>query len=783
MEKKRFIERYKENVVRKYSRRFEDVNDREKYNALCDTLMEEINQKWILSREKSRLERKAYYFSAEFLMGRALGCNLLNLGLYDEVKEALSEIKIDIEDLETREEDAALGNGGLGRLAACFMDSAATMNDNLCGYGIRYSQGIFKQKIENGFQVEEGDDWLKNGDGWSIRVESDAKIISFRDQKVKAVPYDMPVIGYKNGKINTLRLWQAEAFNDFDFTKFNNFQYDGAVSEKNRAEDITRVLYPNDDQRPGKVLRLKQQYFFSSASIQDMVERYKKDFPEDITFKDFSKYNTIQLNDTHPVIAIPELIRILLDEQDLSWDEAFRICTETFNFTNHTVLQEALEKWTVDIVTEVNPRIKDIIFEINRRLIEKFKQKGISDYEIEKYKIVHDDVVEMAYLAVYVSRKVNGVAKIHSNILINDTLSQWYKIMPEKFSNKTNGVTPRRRLMYANPKLSNFITKRLGNEEWKYNLSKLKELEKFVDDEETLKELMDIKKYNKERLARYLKTNESISVNTNSIFDILVKRIHEYKRQHLCILHCLYLYFRLKEDKDFDIYPTTYIIGGKAAPGYYRAKGIIKFANEVSRLINGDSEVSKKLKLVFISNYRVTYGEKLFPAADISEQISTAGKEASGTGNMKFMMNAAPTIGTYDGANIEIFEASGEENNFRFGNTVEELEKLRESYDPYEIYNSDKYLKRALDALIDGTLSDDGSGMLSDLYSELTMNGRDTYFVLADFNAYRKAHEEVSKTYKDKNKWAKMALMNLANCGKFSSDRTIKEYADEIWYI
>ena len=675
LEKDKFTENYIENLQRITLKSFDDTSEKDRYDALCDTIIERINQEWRDSKSKSRRERKAYYFSAEFLIGRSLGNNLISLGIYDEVKELLNEIGIDFEAIEDYEDDAALGNGGLGRLAACFMDSAATQDINMYGYGVRYREGLFKQSFENGFQKESGDSWIKDGDGWSIRVDSDSRIVKFRDQKVKAVPYDMPVVGYKNGKVNTLRLWQAEPFEEFEFDKFNNFEYDAAVAEKNRAEDITRVLYPNDMQRAGRLLRLKQQYFFVSASIQDIVAKYKRYFTDDLRFKDFDKYHVIQLNDTHPNIAIAELIRVLVDENGLDFKEALEIAKKVFAFTNHTVLQEAIEKWPIDIVEEVSPRCLEIIYQINETLVDHFKKDGLSDQEIDPYRIVINDQVHMANLAIYVGFSINGVAELHTEILKTDTFSHWYKLSPEKFNNKTNGITPRRWLVYSNRTLSSFITKKLGNDNWKYNLEELKGLEKFVDDENSLNELWDIKQVNKKALATYILENEGIKIDPDSIFDIQVKRIHEYKRQHLNILHIIHLYHELKKNPDMDFHPTTFIFGGKAAPGYFRAKGIIKLANEVARVINNDPDVNDKLKVVFVENFRVSYGEKIYPAADVSEQISTAGKEASGTGNMKFMLNGALTLGTYDGANIEIFEEAGEENNIGLGQRLKNLLK------------------------------------------------------------------------------------------------------------
>lgn len=787
LKKNKFIENYVENLQRITLKSFDETSDKDRYNALCDSIMELINEEWRECKRSTRNERKAYYLSAEFLIGRSLGNNLINLGIYDEVKELLDEIGIDFEAIENYEDDAALGNGGLGRLAACFMDSAATQGINLAGYGVRYREGIFKQKIEEGFQVESGDSWIKDGDGWSIRVDSDAKIVRFRDQQVKAVPFDMPVVGFENGRVNTLRLWQSEPFEEFDFAKFNNYEYDDAVAEKNRAEDITRVLYPNDMQRAGKVLRLKQQYFFCSASIQDMVEKYKRDFPEDLQFKNFAKYHVIQLNDTHPIMAIPELIRVLVDENGIFFEDALEICSKVFAFTNHTVLQEALERWDKDIVLEVSPRCLEIIEKINEKLVKEFNAKGYSEEQIDPYRIERFGQIHMANLAIYVGFSVNGVAALHTEILKADTFKHWYKLRPEMFNNKTNGITPRRWLVYANRELSSFITEKLGTDEWKYKLDLLKGLEKYKDDEKVLEELWDIKQTKKNQLAKYILDTEGVKIDPESIFDIQIKRIHEYKRQHLNVLHIIYLYHKLKKNPDMEFTPTTFIFGGKAAPGYFRAKGMIKLANEVARVVNADPDVNDKIKVVFVENYRVSYAEKLFPAADISEQISTAGKEASGTGNMKFMLNGVLTLGTLDGANIEIFDHAGEENNFRFGATVEELNEIMDSYNPVEYYSKDPDIKDVVDSLVSGEFKDEGSYMFLDIYNELIkpQNGQrgDSYFLLKDFKSYAKAHERVNEAYKDKIDWSRKCLINIANAGFFSSDRTILDYAADIWKI
>ena len=788
--KDEFILEFKNKVESLYGVRYEDSSQREKYGALSQSIMEKIQKKWIDSKEKTKKERNAYYLSAEFLIGRAMGNNLLNLGIIDQVKDILSELNIDYDEIEDLEDDAALGNGGLGRLAACFMESAATEGLNLQGYGVRYSQGIFKQKFEEGFQMEYGDNWLENGDFWSVRKDSESQIVRFGDFAVKAIPYDVPVLGFENDTVNTLRLWQSEALEQggFDFQKFNNFEYDDSVRDKNVAEDITRVLYPNDMQRRGKLLRLLQQYFFVSASMLDVIEKYKKNFPEDKKFAQFHKYHVFQLNDTHPVIAIPELIRILLDQEDIGWEEAFQVANKVFAFTNHTVLQEALEKWPLDLISEVAPRCLDIIKELDKRFISELQMKNYSQEAIDSYRIVKGDIVEMAFLATYISTSINGVAAIHTEILKKDTLKQWYDLAPEKFNNKTNGVTPRRWLQYANPELTALIDELLGSEDWKHDMTLLKDLEKFADDETVLRRLIDIKKSKKEQLAAYIKKHEGIEVDPNSIFDIQIKRLHEYKRQLLNALHIVDLYHRIKENPEIDMVPRTFIFGGKAAPGYFRAKGIIKFINEIAKLINADPEVNKKLKVIFVQNYRVSYAEKLFPAADVSEQISTAGKEASGTGNMKFMMNATVTLGTMDGANVEIFEAAGLENNYLFGAFEDELAEIESTYDAKFHYHNEKDLKQAIDILInENTITDNESYHFLDIYNELVnpQDGEraDRYFLLKDFKSYKEAHQKLDKDYRDELDFARKGLMNLANSGIFSSDRTIKQYGEEIWKI
>ncbi|MBS4537732.1 glycogen/starch/alpha-glucan phosphorylase [Clostridium sp. D2Q-11] len=758
----------------------------EKYYAVSKAIMNLITDNWIKTDIKYKEGKEAYYFSAEYLMGRALGNNLINLGLYEDVKEVLNELEIDINNIENLEEDAGLGNGGLGRLAACFMDSSATLSLPVTGYGLRYNYGIFKQEFKNGFQVEKADNWLKHGDPWSVKREEDTVIVDFSDSKVKAVPYDTPIIGYGTNNVNTLRLWQAEPIMEFDFTLFNEQEYDKSVKEKNRAEDITRVLYPNDSKEEGKILRLKQQYLLASASLQDLIREFKL---RNIDFSEFPKYHAIQLNDTHPVVAIPELMRLLIDGEGLDWSKAWEITQKTFAYTNHTILSEALEKWYVPLFKKVLPRIYEIITLIDERFVEELKSKNIKEDKIEEMRIISNELIHMAWLAIHGTYTTNGVAQLHTDILKNQELNDWYKLYPNRFQNKTNGITPRRWIALANKELTDFIAELLGQEDWLTDLSMLKELEKYSDDEEILNKFLGIKREKKEQLARYIKEEEGIDINIDSIFDIQIKRLHEYKRQLLNAFHILDLYYRIKENPNMDFVPKTFIFGAKAAPGYFRAKGIIKYINEIAKLINNDPKVNEKIKVVFVHNYRVSYAEKLFPAADVSEQISTAGKEASGTGNMKFMLNGTPTLGTYDGANVEIVEEAGEDNNFIFGARVEEIEEMKKnnSYDPEKYYENIKGLKRVVDTLIDGTFDDEGTGMFEELYDALLKGASwhepDHYFIFRDFDDYRKSHEEVSNAYKDKLVWAKKCWINMANAGKFNSDRTIRQYAEEIWSI
>lgn len=793
---------------RQYGKTVEEAHEYEIYYAVARATMDDIVEKWY-NCKKSQVQAKVkqmYYLSAEFLMGRYLSNNLINLQYDKIVKEVLADLNVDIDKLEDKEMDAGLGNGGLGRLAACFLDSLATLNLPGHGYGLRYKYGMFEQKIENGFQVEYPDDWTKYGTPWSIKrldrsfeVKFGGQIEIHKDEvgkdyykrvnteNVKAIAYDVPIIGYGNGVVNTLRLWEARSPEGFDLQLFNAQKYISASEKAIEAEDISRVLYPNDTERSGKWLRLKQQYFFTSASIQDIVRRYKSTYGNN--FDKFADKVAIQLNDTHPVVAIPELMRIFLDQEKLSWDEAWEISKKVFAYTNHTILSEALEKWDITLIQPLLPRIYQIIEEINRRFVTELKDKYSNDFDkINKMSIIANGQVKMAWLAIVGSHKVNGVAKLHTEILKNQELKDWYELYPEKFLNKTNGITQRRWLLKANPELAEFISSLIGDK-WITNLSELKNLEKYVDDEKVLARLLEIKLNNKKKLAKYILDTTGVEVNPNSIFDIQVKRLHEYKRQLLNILHVMDLYNRLKQNPLLDIEPKTFIFAGKSAPGYRRAKGIIKLINTVAQTINNDASINNKIKVVFLENYRVSLAEKIFPAADLSEQISTASKEASGTGNMKFMLNGGMTIGTMDGANIEIVQEAGQENAFIFGLSSDEVQRLESwgKYNPMEEYYVVDGLKEVIDQLTDGTYDDNYTGLFREISNSLLYgvdgNRPDTYFVLKDFAQYREAQQKASKAYADKTKWAKMMLMNISNSGKFTSDRTIDEYAKEIWNI
>ena len=765
-----------------------EANTWQLHDALSSAVMEAIGPSWMKhSGEKDR-GRKAAYLSAEFLVGRAVQNNLLNLGISEKLQNELSKKGTDLNILEDVE-DAALGNGGLGRLAACFMESGATMGLPLDGYGIRYRYGLFRQKLEDGFQKEEADDWAKHGDPWSVRRDEDTVRVDFADYSVLAVPYDMPIIGYGGKNISTLRLWQSEPLTEFDFAKFNDQQYDLAVQAKNRAEDISRVLYPNDDALEGKKLRFRQQYFFSSAALADMVRIFKREHGSDLS--KFADYNAVQLNDTHPVIAIPELIRILTDEEGMGFAQALEISKKTFAYTNHTIMPEALEKWDARLIKSLVPRVYEIIEMIHaafeQEKLELIRQDKISKALAHRTKIIRNRTVHMAHLAIYGGSYVNGVAAIHTEIIKHDTLRDWYQLYPEKFQNKTNGITQRRWLALCNRELSDMISHKLTNRDWITDLTQLKALEVFSDDEKVIEQFSQIKDLKKQQLAQYIMHRENIEIDPASIFDIQIKRLHEYKRQLLNILTILYIYREIKSGNLKDFHKTTFIFGGKSAPGYRRAKSIIKLINEVAALIDSDEEVRDIIKVVFISNYNVSYAEKLVAAADVSEQISTAGTEASGTGNMKFMLNGAVTLGTLDGANVEIVQEAGLENNFIFGATVEEIKKISKTYDPNEIYASNPKIKAVLDMLIDGSLSDGGTGGFKELHDSILKGASwhrpDQYFILHDFMAAVEGKIRVNEAYRDIKSFRKKCYINMCNAGKFSSDRTIMDYAQNIWKI
>lgn len=786
VEKEVLRKQIERNLKVSFGKELGEAKDFEIYRALGQAVMENIADNWYDTGKLYEKQKQAFYLSAEFLMGRALGNNLINLGMLKEVQELFDELGIDYNKVEDAEEDSALGNGGLGRLAACFLDSLATLNLPGKGYGIRYRNGIFNQEFRDGYQIEKPETWLKYGDVWSVMRPDDEVIVTFGDGSVRAVPYDMPIIGYGTNNINTLRLWEAHSLVDLDLGKFNQQDYLHATQQKTLAEDISRVLYPNDSTDEGKKLRLKQQYFFVSASLQDIVKRYKKVHGND--FDKFAEFTAIQLNDTHPVIAIPELMRIFIDIEGISWEKAWSIVEKTFAYTNHTILAEALEKWWVGLYEQVVPRVYQITQGIDNQLRKLLEQKFPGDKaRQDRMRIINGNMIHMAWLAIYGSHKVNGVAALHTEILKNKELKDWYELYPEKFLNKTNGITQRRWLLQSNPQLSSLITELIGDA-WITDLSELKKLEAYLDDEKVLKRILDIKHEKKVELAEFLKRTQGIEINPDSIFDVQIKRLHEYKRQLLNIFQIIGLYNKLKLNPSMNFTPVTYIFGAKAAPGYFVAKGIIRLINEVAQMINKDPDVNSKLKVVFVENYRVSVAQKLFPAADISEQISTAGKEASGTGNMKFMLNGALTLGTMDGANVEIVEEAGKENNYIFGLTVKEVEEMRANgYDPHVPYNCVEGLKKIVDSLVDGTFSDLGNGVYGTIHRSLMENApwhqADQYFVLEDYEAYRRTQQLINKEYTFRMDWARKQLKNIANAGKFSSDRTIKEYAEEIWNI
>ena len=806
-------EKFKENLEgrlkRQYGKDISQANKHDLFDAVSASALEVIMENWMATRHEyeKKPTKQLYYLSAEFLMGRALSNNLINAEISDKVKEVLKGMNIDYVMIEDQEPDAGLGNGGLGRLAACFLDSLATLDYPGHGYGIRYRYGMFEQKIENGYQVEYPDNWLAHRDPWEIKRSDLAVTVKFggniayrktpdgRDQyyienaeEITATPYDMPIVGYGTGTVNTLRLWQASSPNGFDLQLFNNMEYNRAVERQNSAENVSAVLYPNDSGPSGKALRLKQQYFFSSASLQDLVRHYVADYGTD--FRKFSDLHVIQLNDTHPVVAIPELMRILMDEYNVGWDDAWSVVTKTFAYTNHTILAEALEKWPIEIFQGLLPRIYQIVEEINRRFLIELREKYPNDYDRHgRMSIINNGKVYMAWLAIHASFSVNGVAELHTKLLKEVELHDWYELYPKKFNNKTNGITQRRWLLSSNPELASFITKRIGHG-WEKDLTLLKGLEKYLDDEKSLKELIQIKANNKVRLAEYLKYTQNETIDPNSIFDVQVKRLHEYKRQLMNILHVMYVYNKMLEDPKYkeSAAKKTYIFGAKSASGYRRAKAIIKLINTVAERINNDRRVNDKLHVVFVENYRVSVAEKIFPAADVSEQISTAGLEASGTSNMKFMCNGALTMGTMDGANIEIVEEAGKQNAFIFGLLTEEIQKIERehSYNPQEYLERNPALAKVVNQLVDGTY-DPTHQLFKELHDSLVYgvegNRADVYYVLADFDSYCKAQEKVEVLYKDQLKWAKACLKNIANSGKFSSDRTIEDYVKDIWKL
>ncbi|MCY1713193.1 glycogen/starch/alpha-glucan phosphorylase [Caproiciproducens galactitolivorans] len=763
-----------------YGKTIQQANTVELYHAITKAAMKPVKAKW----DVPAAGKKACYFSAEFLTGRLIYSNLMNLGLLNTLSELFNENNIDIRALE-EVEDAALGNGGLGRLAACFLDSAATKGIPLNGYGIRYHYGLFKQYFENGFQKETADDWLRFGDPWSLRREDEKVTVQFKNQTVYAVPYDMPVIGYGAQMVNTLRLWQAEPINAFNFRLFNDQKFELAVRERNEAEAISSVLYPNDSTAKGKKLRLKQQYFFTSASLQDMIRSYKKKYGNN--FSHFPDEYAVQLNDTHPVVSVPEFIRLLVTNERVSFPKALKLARQTFAYTNHTIMAEALEKWDVNLFRSVIPNVYRYVVMIDRALVKELVSLGVPEEQQEQYRIIAENKqIHMARLAVFATHSVNGVAKIHTEILKNSTLKEWYALYPERFNNKTNGITQRRWLALSNRELSGFITEKIGSA-WLTDLSKLKNLEKYKDDAEVIRQFAEIKQIKKRQLAEYIEKQEGIKLNPDFVFDVQVKRMHEYKRQLLNAFSILDIYYGIKEGRIPDFHPTVFLFGGKAAPGYLRAKGIIKFINEIAGKINNDPAINEKMKVVFVSNYNVSYAEKIMPAADISEQISTAGTEASGTGNMKLMLNGAVTLGTYDGANIEIVQQAGEENNYIFGARVEELGKMEESYDPKKIYQREERVRRVVDSLVNGELDDGGTNLFKELYDSLLMGASwhkpDVYFLLYDFLPYCDAKLQAIQDYADRFGFTRKCFLNTANAGVFSSDRTIQEYAAEIWNV
>ncbi|MBS6275814.1 MAG: glycogen/starch/alpha-glucan phosphorylase [Actinomycetaceae bacterium] len=759
--------------------------DMEYWTATANAIVAKLADSWEKTEKTYNSGRMQHYFSAEFLMGRAMLNNLNNLGLIADTRAALENYGQDLSNVLDAEYDAALGNGGLGRLAACFLDSCATLNLPVRGYGILYRYGLFKQYFENGYQEEKPDAWMEEGYPFVIRREEEQKLVRYNDLVVRAIPYDMPITGYGTKNVNTLRLWKSEPLEDFDYNAFNSQKFTEAIVERERVNDICRVLYPNDSTFEGKVLRVRQQYFFCSASLQAIVENELK---ERGSLKDFAKYNCMQLNDTHPVLAIPELMRILLDEHNMTWEEAWDIVSHSFAYTNHTVLAEALETWEISIFERLFPRIMEIIYEIDNRFRSELAAAGYHPGKIDYMAPVSGNMVHMAWIACYASYSINGVAALHTEILKRDTLHDWHDIWPEKFNNKTNGVTPRRWLDLCNPRLSQLLTELIGNDSWVRDLDKLQSLESYLEDDTVLTRLNEIKAANKRDFAKWIEQRQGIEINPEAIYDVQIKRLHEYKRQLMNGLYILDLYFRIKDNPEQKFPPRVFIFGAKAAPGYVRAKAIIKLLNEIAKLVNNDPVVSQTIKVVFVENYNVSPAEHIIPAADVSEQISTAGKEASGTSNMKFMMNGALTLGTMDGANVEIAEAVGKENAYIFGALEEDLPELRRGYNPQAVAEETPGLRRVLDAFTDGTLSDEGTGIFHDLQlSLLESNGweeADVYYVLGDFADYRETRDQMAADfYSDRRHWAQMCWKNIVESGRFSSDRTISDYAEEVWKI
>ena len=799
-DKEKFKKELESNVRMLFRRNLDEATTQQIYQAVAYSVKDDIIDNWIETHKAYEKQDKkmVYYMSMEFLMGRALGNNMINLLCYDEVRETLEELGLDMNLIEDQEPDAALGNGGLGRLAACFLDSLATLGYPAYGCGIRYRYGIFKQKIENGYQVEVTDNWLKYGNPFEIKRDEYAVEVKFGGyvdvemhngrqkfvqkgyQSVRAVPYDMPIVGYGNHIVNTLRIWDAEAINNFNLDSFDKGEYEKAVEQENLARTICEVLYPNDNHMAGKELRLKQQYFFISASVQRAVAKYKQ------THDDIRKFHekvTFQLNDTHPTVAVAELMRILVDEEGLEWDEAWEVTRKTCAYTNHTIMAEALEKWPIELFSRLLPRVYQIVEEINRRFVIEIQNKYPGDQEkIRKMAILYDGQVRMAHLAIAGSYSVNGVARLHTEILKKRELRDFYEMMPEKFNNKTNGITQRRFLLHGNPLLASWVTDKIGDD-WITNLDHLKHLKVYVDDEKCQQEFMNIKYQNKVRLAKYIKEHNGIDVDPRSIFDCQVKRLHEYKRQLMNILHVMYLYNELKAHPDMDIVPRTFIFGAKAAAGYYTAKLTIKLINAVADKINNDPSINGKIKVVFIEDYRVSNAELIFAAADVSEQISTASKEASGTGNMKFMLNGALTLGTMDGANVEIVEEVGKDNAFIFGLSAEQVMEYEKNgnYNPRDVYNNNQDVRQVLTQLVNGFYSPENPELFRALYDALLE--KDTYFTLLDFDSYKEAHNRIDAAYRDEQHWARTAMLQTASAGKFSSDRTIEEYAKEMWHL